>query len=217
MKLLLAKVWRWVRSWSTSTKELSLCHKLWIYNPYIFGTQCRKSLIFQTYIILSNRIHSLKYLRSTTLESKDIGFRKAEFVAKTQFLCYIPSSSTSLNALLKLLPPYIYFLHTEFFSNFFLPGGTSLVKAWKSPGTSQIILVWRERWSTPLPPPPSIFNNQHVRKYQRIPVSRYKLKTFFRSFFVYNNSGTEAQRSHKQLQDRERGTPLGFCLRVIVN
>ena len=33
-----------------------------------------------------NRIHSLKYLKSTTLESKDIGFRKVEFVAKTQFL-----------------------------------------------------------------------------------------------------------------------------------
>ena len=29
-------------------KELSLCHKLWIYNPYIFETQCCKSLIFQT-------------------------------------------------------------------------------------------------------------------------------------------------------------------------
>ena len=29
----------------------------------------------------------MKYLRSTTLESKDIGFRKAEFKAKTQFLC----------------------------------------------------------------------------------------------------------------------------------
>ena len=67
-------------------KELSLCHKFWIYNPYFFRTQCRKSLILQTYIIWSNRIHSLKYLRSTTWESKDIGFRKAEFVAKTQFL-----------------------------------------------------------------------------------------------------------------------------------
>ena len=69
-------------------KELSFCRKLWFYNPYIFGSQCRKSSIFQTYIIWSNRIHSLKYLRSTTLEFKDIGFRKAEFVAKTQFLCF---------------------------------------------------------------------------------------------------------------------------------
>ena len=32
-------------------KELSLCHKLGFSNPYIFGTQCRKPLIFQTYII----------------------------------------------------------------------------------------------------------------------------------------------------------------------
>ena len=32
-------------------KELSLCHKLWIYNPNIFGTKWRKSMIFQTYII----------------------------------------------------------------------------------------------------------------------------------------------------------------------
>ena len=67
---------------------MSLCHTLWIYNPNIFVFQFRKSLIFQTYIIWSNRIHMLKYLRSTTLEFKDIGFRKAEFVAKTQFLCF---------------------------------------------------------------------------------------------------------------------------------
>ena len=39
--------------------------------PYIFGTQCRKSLIFQTCIIWSNRIHSLKYLRSY-----DIGIQR---------------------------------------------------------------------------------------------------------------------------------------------
>ena len=31
-------------------------------------------------------IHNLKYLRSTTLGSKDIVIRKSEFVAKTQFL-----------------------------------------------------------------------------------------------------------------------------------
>ena len=43
-------------------------------------------MIFQTQIIWSNRIHSLKYLRSTTFGSKDIVIRKSEFVAKTQFL-----------------------------------------------------------------------------------------------------------------------------------
>ena len=73
-------------TWPISWKEFSLCHKLWIYNPYIFETKWRKSFIFQTYIIWYNRIYSLKYLRSTTLESKDIGLRKAEFVANTQFL-----------------------------------------------------------------------------------------------------------------------------------
>jgi len=67
-------------------KELSLCHKLWFLITYIFGTKCRKPLIFQTYIISSNRSHSLKCNRSTTLESRDLGIRKSELVAKTQFL-----------------------------------------------------------------------------------------------------------------------------------
>ena len=49
-------------------------------------------MIFQTLNIRSSRIHSLKYLRSTTLESKDIGFRKADFMAKTQFLLAEPEN-----------------------------------------------------------------------------------------------------------------------------
>ena len=67
-------------------KELTLCHKLWFSNPNIFGTQCRKPLIFQTYIFWSNKSQSLKFQRFTTLESKDIRIRKSEFVAKSQFL-----------------------------------------------------------------------------------------------------------------------------------
>jgi len=67
-------------------KELSLCHKLKFSNPYIYGTWCCRLLIFQTKIILCNRIHSLKYLRSTTLGCRDIRIRKSEFVSKTQFL-----------------------------------------------------------------------------------------------------------------------------------
>ena len=39
-------------------------------------------------IILSNRIHSLKYQRSMPLVCKDIGIRKSEFVTKTQILCF---------------------------------------------------------------------------------------------------------------------------------
>ena len=43
-------------------------------------------MIFQTYIFWSNKSHNLKFQRFTTLESKDIGIRKAEFVAESQFL-----------------------------------------------------------------------------------------------------------------------------------
>ena len=67
-------------------KELSLCHKNWFSYPYIFLTWWRKALIFQTKVILSNRIHSLKYLGSTTLGCKGIEIWKSKFVAKTQFL-----------------------------------------------------------------------------------------------------------------------------------
>ena len=70
------------------SKELTLCHKLCFSNPNIFGTQCRKPLIFQTYIFWSNKSHSLKFQRFTTVESEDIGIRKSEFVAKIQFLYY---------------------------------------------------------------------------------------------------------------------------------
>ena len=69
-------------------KELSLCHKLKFSNPYIYGTWCCRLLIFQTKIIWCNRIHSLKFLRSTTLGCRDIGIRKSEFVSKTQFICF---------------------------------------------------------------------------------------------------------------------------------
>ena len=67
-------------------KELSLCHKLKYSNLYILKNWCDKPLIFQIQVIWSNRIHSLKYLRSTTFGFKDIVIRKSEFVAKTQFL-----------------------------------------------------------------------------------------------------------------------------------
>ena len=69
------------------SKELSFCNKLKLSNPYIFATWWYKPLIFQTKIVWSNRIHRLKYLRSTIFGCcKDKGIRKFEFVAKTQFL-----------------------------------------------------------------------------------------------------------------------------------
>ena len=74
--------------WSikSCTKELSLWNKIKYLNHNIFRTRCCKPLIFQTQIIWSNRIHSLKYLRSATFGSKDIVIIKSEFVAKTQSL-----------------------------------------------------------------------------------------------------------------------------------
>ena len=67
-------------------KELSLCPKFEFSNSCICATWLCKLLICQTQIIWSIRIHSLKYLKSTTLGCKDIGIRKSEFVAKTQFI-----------------------------------------------------------------------------------------------------------------------------------
>ena len=55
-------------------KELSLWNKIKYLNLNIFKTQGCKPLIFQTF---------------ATFGSKDIGIKKSEFVAKTQFLCLI--------------------------------------------------------------------------------------------------------------------------------
>ena len=82
-----------------STKELSFSHNLEFSNPYIFSTGWRKPLIFQTYMIWSNRNRSLKYLRSMSLGCKDIEIRKSKFVAKTQFLyAYLTFQNKSPNA-----------------------------------------------------------------------------------------------------------------------
>ena len=99
-------------------KELSLCHKLWFSNPNIFGTQCRKPLIFQTYIFWSNKSHSFKFQRFTTLESKDIGIRKSEFVAKSQFLYTIYIN----NPILSWVPDF----NSSFYPNFLHDGMISV-------------------------------------------------------------------------------------------
>jgi len=69
------------------TKELSLCNKVWFSNPYIFGFQCRRPLIFQTMSSVRSNNLSLKRQIFTILGLKDIGIRKSEFVAKNQLLC----------------------------------------------------------------------------------------------------------------------------------
>ena len=65
-----------------------LCHKLKNFYSYIFATWCCKPLIFQNWIIWSNRILVWNVLWFTTLSCKDIGTGKSEFVAKTEFLCF---------------------------------------------------------------------------------------------------------------------------------
>ena len=68
---------------------MSPCHKFWFSNPYIFWPLCCKPLIFQTYIIWSNRSHSLKCQMSTKLDYKDMGIRKSEFVTFRNIYCVI--------------------------------------------------------------------------------------------------------------------------------
>ena len=47
-------------------KELSLCHKLWFSNHYVFGTKCHRPMIFQTMNSVRSNNLSLKYQRFTT-------------------------------------------------------------------------------------------------------------------------------------------------------
>ena len=86
-KLFVISINRFGYIFSQRKKEWFLRHKLKFSNSYIFTTWWCKPLIFQTWIIWSNRIQSLKYLRSKTLSCKDIEIRKFEFVVKTEFLC----------------------------------------------------------------------------------------------------------------------------------
>ena len=57
----------------SETKELSLSHKLWFSNPYIFATQFLVPYIFETkYTVRSNNL-SLKYQSLTPSGSEDTG------------------------------------------------------------------------------------------------------------------------------------------------
>ena len=66
-------------------KELNLWHKLWFSNLHTYETCRFKHLIFLN--LDCYRIHSLKYLRATTMSWQCIGIRKSEFVTKTRSLC----------------------------------------------------------------------------------------------------------------------------------
>ena len=63
-------------------EELSLCHKLWLCNPYIFAIQCRKQYPtmnpLRSYKVWVWNLHHQV--------ANDIEIRKFWFVANTQFL-----------------------------------------------------------------------------------------------------------------------------------
>ena len=83
-------VWNMVYDERTS----SLWHKFKLFsNPYSFAAWSCKPLIFRIYIISSQRNHSLKYIRSTTLGYKNIGKYKIRVRGKT-LICNIIQFST---------------------------------------------------------------------------------------------------------------------------
>ena len=91
------------------SEKFSLFHKLKCSNPYIFTTWKCKSLTLQIYIIWSNRIYGLIYLRSKTLGCKDKGIRKSEFVAKEILFaihCYYSNSKILLLLCIAFIQPY---------------------------------------------------------------------------------------------------------------
>ena len=73
LEIIIFLIYIWQRNWVFVTNSNYLI-------PIIYWIWCCRLLIFQTKISWCNRIHSLKYLRSTTLGCRDIGIRKSEFV-----------------------------------------------------------------------------------------------------------------------------------------
>ena len=65
---------------------MSLCHILESSNPKSLKPDGVNLYYFKLRVMWSARIQSLKIQRSMTFGCKDIGVRKSEFVAKTQFL-----------------------------------------------------------------------------------------------------------------------------------
>ena len=69
-----------------TVKGMSLCHKLWFYNPYIFATRCCRPKIFQTMNCYRSNYLSLTLKMFTQSACKEIWIRKLEFVSKTQLV-----------------------------------------------------------------------------------------------------------------------------------
>ena len=83
-----------VMIWTSTTKELSLCHQLWFSNPYIFAAHCRRPQLFQTFNSVRSNTLNLKSIRFTSSVRKYIRIRKFELVAKNQFLRVINNISS---------------------------------------------------------------------------------------------------------------------------
>ena len=71
-------------AYSSQSKNISSpvstwSHKLWFLNPNIFAIWWWIPLIFHVKNIKSNRVHGLKYVRSKTLDCKDIGVDSIPF------------------------------------------------------------------------------------------------------------------------------------------
>ena len=77
------------QSWFPATaKELSHCHKLWYFMPFIFTTQCCQPQVFQAMNSDWSNNQSLKYLRFTPSSFRDIGIMNIEICGKDSiFLC----------------------------------------------------------------------------------------------------------------------------------
>ena len=83
--------------------------------PYILATRCRRPLMFQTMNSVRSNSLSLKYHRCTTSGCKNIGIRKFEFVAKTQFLLV----SKALNMVSNL--GFVFLLCFDFCPRIYFP------------------------------------------------------------------------------------------------
>ena len=64
---------------------MSFCNKLKFTNSFIFATWWCKPIIFQTYVIRSNRIHSLKEQMYTTSGCKDTRIKKLSLLQELIF------------------------------------------------------------------------------------------------------------------------------------
>ena len=72
----------------STLKELSLCHKLWFSNPYIYATQCWRPYLFQTMISVISNSLSLNYQGFTQSSCKNNMIRNFNLWQRLIFLYF---------------------------------------------------------------------------------------------------------------------------------